>query len=325
MTVRLANRLTHLVAGQEREEPGMLAPDKNSNSLDVAEIVDEVILSRRSVRAFLPDPVDDETVREILALGARAPSGTNMQPWKAYVMRGDVKERISRAILESGIRAEKIEWDEYRYYPDKFFEPYLGRRRAFDRDLALRRAMEVFWAKGYDKASLTDLTSAMGINSPSLYAAFGSKEALFEEAVTLYGEVEGTDIWKSIAEGPTARESISGFLHSTAVAFTQPGKPAGCLIVLGALHSSDTSESACSVLRGIRAQNVEMLRDRLDRAAAEGELPAGLDTQAIAVFFVTIQQGMSIQARDGASRETLQAIAEGAMAAWDRLTAHSAA
>ena len=107
----------------------MLAPDRDSQSVDIAEIVDEVILSRRSVRAFLPDPVEDELIREILALGSRAPSGTNMQPWKAYVTRGEVKERISRAILESGLRAEKIEWDEYKYYPDKFFEPYLQRRR----------------------------------------------------------------------------------------------------------------------------------------------------------------------------------------------------
>jgi AcrR family transcriptional regulator len=200
-----------------------------------------------------------------------------------------------------------------------------GRPRAFDRDDALRRAMEVFWAKGYDRASLSDLTSAMGINSPSLYAAFGSKEALFQEAVTLYGEVEGADIWNSIEQGRTAKDSVAGFLHSTAVAFTQPGKPAGCLIVLGALHSSDTSENSCSVLRGIRLQNLAMLRDRLERAVAEGDLPATIDTNAIAAFYVTVQQGMSIQARDGASREMLQAIADGAMASWDRLTAPQAA
>ena len=200
-----------------------------------------------------------------------------------------------------------------------------GRPRAFDRSVALRRAMEVFWAKGYDRASLSDLTSAMGINSPSLYAAFGSKEALFEEAVTLYGEVEGSDIWKAIAEGRTAKDSVAGFLHSTAVAFSQPGKPAGCLIVLGALHSSDASETACSLLRDIRTQNVAMLRGRLERAVSEGELPTAIDTQAIAVFYITVQQGMSIQARDGASREVLQAIADGAMASWDRLTAPQAA
>ena len=107
----------------------MLAPDKRAGEPDIATGIDEAILTRRSVRAFLPDPVDEQLIREILALGSRAPSGTNMQPWKAYVTRGAVKDAISKAILESGKRAEKIEWDEYRYYPDKFFDPYLTRRR----------------------------------------------------------------------------------------------------------------------------------------------------------------------------------------------------
>ncbi len=95
----------------------------------VTAIVDEAITSRRSVRAFLPDPVDMDTVRDILSVAARAPSGTNMQPWKAYVTTGKTKQAISDAILNSGIRAEKAEWDEYKYYPDQFFEPYLSRRR----------------------------------------------------------------------------------------------------------------------------------------------------------------------------------------------------
>lgn len=97
---------------------------------DDATIVDDAITSRRSVRAFLPDMVDDETIRAILAVAARAPSGTNMQPWRVYVTKGEVKQRITDAILNSGIRAEKADWDEYRYYPDQFFEPYLTRRRA---------------------------------------------------------------------------------------------------------------------------------------------------------------------------------------------------
>jgi len=107
----------------------VLAPDQNRVEPTETEIVDEAILSRRSVRAFLPDPVDEQTIRDILTVASRAPSGANMQPWKVYVTAGEVKERIGRAVLESGIRPEKIEWDEYRYYPDKFFEPYLTRRR----------------------------------------------------------------------------------------------------------------------------------------------------------------------------------------------------
>ena len=104
--------------------------EKNIRIASDAEIVDEAIMSRRSVRAFLPDMVDDDTIRAILAVAARAPSGTNMQPWRVYVAKGEVKQRISDAILNSGIRAEKAEWNEYRYYPDQFFEPYLTRRRA---------------------------------------------------------------------------------------------------------------------------------------------------------------------------------------------------
>jgi AcrR family transcriptional regulator len=198
-----------------------------------------------------------------------------------------------------------------------------GRPRSFDRAAALRRAMEMFWAKGYEGTSMSDLTAAMGINSPSLYAAFGSKEALFREAVDLYGETEGTEIWSAIPEAPTAREAFERFLLATADAFTQPGKPRGCLIVLGALHASDASENVCRELREHRVRNLETLRDRLERAIEEGELPKGLDCLSVATFYASVQQGMSIQARDGASREALLAIARCAMAAWDGLTAQA--
>jgi nitroreductase len=113
----------------------MLAPDINSSASDETAIIDEAITSRRSVRAFLPVPVDEATIRAILEVAARAPSGTNMQPWKVYVTSGETKRRIADAILNSGIRAEKAVWDEYKYYPDQFFEPYLTRRRKVGFDL----------------------------------------------------------------------------------------------------------------------------------------------------------------------------------------------
>ena len=113
----------------------MLAPDKADPGLDEAAIVDEAITSRRSVRAFLPIPIDPAVIREILEVAARAPSGTNMQPWRVYVTTGETKARIAEAILTSGIRAEKAVWDEYKYYPDQFFEPYLSRRRKVGFDL----------------------------------------------------------------------------------------------------------------------------------------------------------------------------------------------
>jgi nitroreductase len=115
---------------QDLGRRGMTAPLKRLLHIDETSIVDNAILSRRSVRAFLPDPVREETIRDILEVASRAPSGTNMQPWKAYVATGAVKDRITDAIMSSGIRAEKAKWDEYKYYPDKFFEPYYARRRA---------------------------------------------------------------------------------------------------------------------------------------------------------------------------------------------------
>jgi len=196
-----------------------------------------------------------------------------------------------------------------------------GRPRSFERAAALRRAMEVFWTKGYDGASLADLTAAMGIAAPSLYAAFGSKEALFREAVALYGKTEGTEIWTALPEAPSARAAIERFLRASALSFTRPNRPAGCLVVLGALLANDGNARVWQELRTSRAGNVAALRSRLERAVAEGELSASLDCEALATFYTTVQQGMSIQARDGASRATLFAIADCAMAAWDGMIA----
>lgn len=196
-----------------------------------------------------------------------------------------------------------------------------GRPRGFDRAAALRQAMRLFWAKGYDGASMADLTAAMGINPPSLYAAFGSKEALFREATDLYSATEGTGIWQSLHQAATARLAVEGFLRESAAAFSRAGDPPGCLIVLGALNANGNNAAICEDLRQRREANVAELRARLEAAVREGELPADIDCEAIAVFYVTVQQGMSIQARDGASHDRLLAAADGAMAAWDALTA----
>lgn len=195
-----------------------------------------------------------------------------------------------------------------------------GRPRSFDRDQALARAMEVFWIKGYETASISDLTDAMAIGSPSLYAAFGSKEELFHEAVELYSRTEGPELWDVVEGASTAREGIGGFLMATARAFTQAGKPRGCLVTLSALNTTPASASVCQAMRERRAGGQCGLEARLKRAVAEGELPAGLDTAAVATFYATVQQGMSIQARDGASREALEKVAQAAMAAWEPLT-----
>ncbi len=176
--------------------------------------------------------------------------------------------------------------------------------------------MELFWAKGYEGTSIADLTAAMGINSPSLYAAFGSKEALFLEATEYYTHAEGTEIWAALDEASTACLAIENFLRRTAKAYSQTDRPQGCLIALGALHQDSSSGAICADLRRRRAENLTALCKRLERAVAEGELPANFDCRTAATFFATVQHGMSIQARDGASCTALMATVAGAMAAW---------
>ena len=199
-----------------------------------------------------------------------------------------------------------------------------GRPRSFDRADALVRAMQVFWEKGYEGASLTALTAAMGINAPSLYAAFGCKEALYLEAMELYAQTVGTEIWEPLETAPTAREAVKRFLLATAEAYSQPDTPHGCLITLGGLHQAAIPEAVCEALTRHRKENIDKLRDRLEAAIAGGELPDGVDAGAVATFYATVQHGMSILARDGGSYEALKNVADGAMAAWGVLTQNAA-
>lgn len=196
-----------------------------------------------------------------------------------------------------------------------------GRPRSFDRAVALRAAMEVFWEHGYEAVSMTDLTSAMNINSPSLYAAFGSKEKLFREAVALYDATEGEPVARALADEPTARGAVSAILHANARAYTEPGRPTGCMIVLAAANCSAQHSRVRDHLAQWRRSGIEDLTSRLTQGARDGELPAQTDASAVAEFYSAVLQGMSIQARDGASREALHTIAGTAMAAWEVVTA----
>ncbi|HEV2511163.1 TetR/AcrR family transcriptional regulator [Bosea sp. (in: a-proteobacteria)] len=195
-----------------------------------------------------------------------------------------------------------------------------GRPRAFDRAEALQKAMLLFWEKGFQGASMSELTAAMGINAPSLYACFGSKEALYREALALYEAGDGAELAAAIAAAPTAREAIGIYLMRSAALFSRPGKPAGCMVVLSVIHAAGTSDEAGRALRDARGEMQGVMEARLRNDIARGELPASCDPPAIAAFYATVQQGMSIRARDGASRVELEAVAQGAMAAWAGLT-----
>ncbi len=197
-----------------------------------------------------------------------------------------------------------------------------GRPRSFDRQDALLQAMKVFWALGYEAATLTDLQEAMGgITAPSFYAAFGSKEKLFREAVELYSRTLGAPMMKSLNGKSTVRDSVEALLNSAVESFCKRGAPRGCMLVLGAMNSTPASRNVQQYLRGLRLRRQKAIQQRLHRAVNEGELPGALDLGGIASFITTVIDGLAIQARDGASRKTLKFAVGCAMASWDDVIA----
>lgn len=193
----------------------------------------------------------------------------------------------------------------------------LGRPRSFDRENALRQAMERFWSLGYEGTTLTDLQAAMGgITAPSFYAAFGSKEALFREAVELHSRTLGAPMMTALAEGATARASLEGLLMAAVEAYSKPGKPRGCMLLTGAMNTTPANHAVQEYLRGLRLRRQKTILQRLERGVAEGDLPCGVDISAVAFFYATVMDGLAIQARDGASRNALKRVVKCAMAAW---------
>jgi AcrR family transcriptional regulator len=190
-----------------------------------------------------------------------------------------------------------------------------GRPREFDVEQALERALEVFWRKGYEGTSLSDLTEAMGINRPSLYAAFGSKEGLFRKALDRYAEGPAAYVGQALNE-PTARAVAERLLGGAADRLTDPGNPRGCLAVQAALVCGETADSIRQELIARRAAVQSALRERFERAVAEGDLPAGVACADLARYLVTVLHGMAVQAASGASREELRRVAEMALRAW---------
>jgi AcrR family transcriptional regulator len=191
-----------------------------------------------------------------------------------------------------------------------------GRPRSFDRATALEKAILAFWEHGYEATSVSDLTRVMGIGAPSLYAAFGDKRSLFEEVVQEYGARYGSFGDRALAEEPTVRAAMERMLREAAFEYTAPGRPHGCLVIHAATNCS--SPEVEESLRVRRNANIAAFESRVRAGMAAGELSADTDATALARHVGAVIQGMSQQARDGASREELEAVAEIAMAIWPR-------
>lgn len=190
-----------------------------------------------------------------------------------------------------------------------------GRPREFDVDEALAAALRVFWQKGYEGASLTDLTDAMGVTRPSLYAAFGNKEALFRKALDLYEREKLAYIGEALA-APTSRGVAERLLRGSLEMQTSDCEPRGCLRVISSVTCGSEAASVKADLQERRASSHRAILERMERARAEGDLPAGSDAHAMTNYLLAVLQGMSIQAGNGATREQLDEVVRTTVAMW---------
>lgn len=180
--------------------------------------------------------------------------------------------------------------------------------------------MHIFWERGYEGASMASLTAAMGVSSPSLYAAFGGKEALFREAVTLYAETAGGRTRQALREQPTARQAIEAMLRDNVLEYTADDHPRGCMVTSAAANYTPANRGVHDYLAGMRWTNFGIILERLRRGVEEGDVPAGTDISAMARFYTTMLYGLAAQARDGMSSDELDSVIDGAMASWKHYT-----
>lgn len=190
-----------------------------------------------------------------------------------------------------------------------------GRPLSFDREAALEQAMLLFWRHGYESTSLADLTTAMGVTPPSIYAAFGDKKRLFLESVRRYltGPVTAQGM---IDAADTGYDAARNLLEGSAIAFTGDTTPPGCLLAVGAIACSDAAQDVQQELAGLRGAIEARLRDKIAEDIGRGELPRGIDPDGLAGHIMAVIQGLSTLARDGASRDKLLRVARTAMTAW---------
>jgi AcrR family transcriptional regulator len=194
----------------------------------------------------------------------------------------------------------------------------MGRQREFDVEKALDAALGVFWRKGYEGASYTDLTQATGVERPALYSAFGNKEALFRKALERYYE-HYMDFFPAALEKPTSREVAEHILRSSVELNTRYADHTGCLGIHGVLAGSDEAEPIRLALIEARASAEATLSARFERAKQEGDLPASVSPVHLAAFVTAVLHGMAVQAKAGFSREILEAVVDQALSTWPSL------
>lgn len=193
----------------------------------------------------------------------------------------------------------------------------MGRPRGFNPADALDKALRVFWEKGYEGASMADLTAAMGINRPSLYAAFGNKESLFRKAMERYVAGPASYVARALAL-PTAREVAQGLLAGAVGVLGNPRNPGGCLSIHGALVCGDDARPVKQDLVAMRVEAQAAVRERFDRAKGEGDLPPSTDTARLAAYLSTVIHGMAVQSASGATAAELQSVADLALQVWPK-------
>jgi AcrR family transcriptional regulator len=190
-----------------------------------------------------------------------------------------------------------------------------GRTRTFDAEEALDRAMEVFWTRGYEGATLPELTAAMGINRPSLYAAFGNKEQLFRKALDRYWAGPSAFVADALKE-PTARGVAESLFRGLVRLLGDQGNPRGCMVVHGALACGEEAEPVRRELAARREAAVTAIRERFEQAVQGGDLPEGTDCAALSRYVATVMHGLAVQAASGATEAELRQVSELAMQAW---------
>ncbi|KJY85115.1 TetR family transcriptional regulator [Vibrio galatheae] len=184
-----------------------------------------------------------------------------------------------------------------------------GRPKSFDREVALERALDVFWTQGYDGASLKDLTQAMGINKPSMYATFGNKEQLYFQAVEMYKNREGAPFLSALGQ-PQIRDVIEAIFSRTAEAKCSNEKNKGCLMIQSSLACSDDSSVVKTSALKMRSEFIQLIQNRFTKAANDGQLIKNADTQVMTHYAVSILDGLQIHSIDNPPPEMLESVAK---------------